>query len=257
MFRPGLFKRKIKKGKRGEDLPEPHEGLPDSYRPSGLCPRCGKQSSFDIAGSLPATFDSSYTVDHSGKEERGLIDRVSSLICRHCKQGVVVVEEEWVGDHPGKEAKTGGEVSYRGIHWWPIPEAYLSSDIPDEIASVFAEAAKSLYANCPRAFAVMARKALEAICANKGETSGILADRLANLKSKGILQPTLADWAKEVRLIGNVGAHFDPIQTVTMEDAKQLLSFLRELLKYLYELPAELTRRKLEGEQTKDPQEQT
>jgi hypothetical protein len=252
MFVPGIFKNKTRKGKRGEDLPELHEGLPDSHRPSGLCPRCGKQSSFDIAGSLPATFDSSYSIDHSGKEERGLIDRVSSLICRHCNQPVVVVEEQWIGDHPAKEGKYSGIVNYRGINWWPLPEAYLSSDIPNNIAGVFAEAAKALYADCPRASAVMARRALEAICVDKGETSGILADRLDALKSKGILQPTLADWAKEVRLIGNVGAHFDPIQTVTMEDAKQLLSFLRELLKYLYELPAELARRKSEGKQSKN-----
>lgn len=40
MFGNGKF------GKGGEILPEPHEGLPDSSRPSGLCPRCGKQSSF-------------------------------------------------------------------------------------------------------------------------------------------------------------------------------------------------------------------
>lgn len=44
-----------RKGRRDEVLPPENEGLPDSHRPSGLCPRCGKQSSFDIAGSLPVT----------------------------------------------------------------------------------------------------------------------------------------------------------------------------------------------------------
>jgi len=44
MFSPIFFKDKTRKGKRGEDLPELHEGLPDSHRPSGLCPPCGKQS---------------------------------------------------------------------------------------------------------------------------------------------------------------------------------------------------------------------
>jgi hypothetical protein len=41
-----------------------------------------------------------------------------------------------------------------------------------------------------------------------------------------------------------VGAHFDPIETVSKEDAQQLLSFVRELLRFLYELPAELARRR-------------
>lgn len=242
MFR---FRENKIQGKRGEELPAPHEGLPDSFRPSGLCPRCGKQSSFEIAGSLPVTFDySSYTAHHNGHKEHDFIDRVSSLICRHCKQGVVVIEEEWVGDSPKKKQTSGGVVSYRGIHWWPLPEVNLSTDVPGDISNVFGEAATTLAANCPRASVVMSRRTLEAITVEKGETNGTLAERLNILHSKGVLLPTLADWAKEVRLIGNKGAHFDPIQTVTLEDAKQLLSFVRELLKYLYELPAEIDRRR-------------
>jgi len=231
-------------GKRGEDLPLPHEGLPDSLRPSGLCPRCGKQSSFENVGSLPVTYDSSYVVHPGGEHELTLIDRVSSLVCRHCSQGIVVIEEEWVGDSPAKQQKHGGTVTWRGIHWWPLPESNLSTDIPKNIADVFCEASMSLFANCPRASAVMSRRTLEAITVDKGETAGTLADRLLNLTKRGILLSTLSDWVKEVRLIGNVGAHFDPIQTVTVDDAKQLLSFVRELLKYLYDLPAELKRKR-------------
>jgi hypothetical protein len=231
-------------GKRGEELPLPNEGSPDSYRLSGLCPRCGKQSSFENIGWLPVTFDSTFAVNRDGTQERTIIDRVSSLICRHCSQGVVVVEEEWVGDYPKREKATGGCINHRGIHWWPLPETNLSTDIPTDISEVFGEAATSLAANCPRASAVMSRRTLEAISVDKGELKGRLADRLANLSSKSILHPTLSDWAKEVRLIGNQGAHFDPIQMITMDDAKQLLSFVRELLKYLYELPAELARRR-------------
>jgi len=245
-----IFSRDLKKkriGKRGEVLPERHEGLPDSHRPGGLCPRCGKQSSFDDAGSLPATFDETHTIDQRGEIEPVLIDRVSSLICRHCKQGVVVVEERWTGEFPSKEADRGGIISWRGIHWWPIPEANLSDDIPKDIAGVMAEAAGSLYANCPRASAVMSRRALEAICVDKGESKGSLADRLDALKKNGILLPDLAEWATEVRLVGNIGAHVDPMESVSMDDAKHLLSFVRELLKYLYELRAQLERRRADG----------
>ena len=37
-------------GKTGEKLPEKHEGLPDSTLAHGLCPRCQKQSSFEVVG---------------------------------------------------------------------------------------------------------------------------------------------------------------------------------------------------------------
>lgn len=241
----GLFRNKnTVEGSRGEELPAPHEGLPDSHTLSGLCPRCGKQSSFENIGSLPATFDSSYIVQHNGERTPTLIDRVSSLVCRHCHQAVIVIEEEWVGDLPKKEQTQGGMISYRGIYWWPLPESNLSVDIPEEIRDAFAEANTCLLANCPRASAVMARRVLEAITVEKGETKGTLVERLNTLSSKGTLHPTLSDWSREVRLIGNKGAHFDPIQSVTKDDAKQLILFIRELLKYLYELPAELSRRR-------------
>lgn len=231
-------------GKRGEELPQRHEGLPDSYRPNGLCPRCGKQSSFDIAGAIPVTFDSSYIINKAGEEEQQIIDQATVLICRHCKQGTLVIEEEWVGDTPKKQSKGGGYITYRGIHWWPLPDSNLSTDIPTSIAGVFVEASRCLASNCPRASAVMSRRTLEAITVDKGETAGTLAERLQALSRKNVLHPTLSEWAKEVRLLGNLGAHFDPIQTVSADDAKDLLSFVRELLKYLYELPAELARRR-------------
>jgi len=32
--------------------------------------------------------------------------------------------------------------------------------------------------------------------------------------------PTLSDWAKEVRSVGNAGAHFDPLDDVSLADAR-------------------------------------
>jgi len=237
--------RKTVSGPRGEELPEPNEGLPDSSTPSGLCPRCGKQSSFDVIGSLPVTFDlTMFAMRPDGAKEPLVSDRVSSLICRHCHQGVVVVEEELIGGTPRREGGHSGAVSQRGFHWWPLPEAKQSPDVPPEIASAFAEAATALAANCPRASAVMARRTLEAITIDQGVTTGTLYERLKTLASSGTLLATLADWSKEVRLIGNVGAHFDPIVTVSLDDARHLVAFVQELLRYLYELPAELNQRR-------------
>ncbi|MDP9367890.1 MAG: DUF4145 domain-containing protein [Chloroflexota bacterium] len=90
----------------------------------------------------------------------------------------------------------------------------------------------------------MFRRALESVCVDKGETTGRLVDRLKRLATSGVLLPDLADWATEVRQIGNAGAHIIPDTPVEMEDAHQLQGFTRELLRYLYELPAELKRRR-------------
>jgi len=220
------------------------EALPDSTTLSGLCPRCGVYSSFAQAGDLPIAFEGFCTVEFDGTRNAVRAEQVCSLICRHCQQGVAVVEEKWVGGVPTRLGGTSGAVTWHGIHWWPLPASRLSADVPPPIAETFVEATTALQANCPRAAAVMARRSLEAIAVDKGECRGSLSERLKRLADSGVLLPDLADWANEVRLVGNAGAHFDPINAVGPTDVRQLLAFLRELMRYLYELPAELSRRR-------------
>lgn len=177
-------------------------------------------------------------------DQRTFTERMTLLICRHCTQGVLILEEQLIGDSKANRRTGGGTISWRGFHWWPLPESQVHSAVPLAIRSVYNEGVSALAANCPRAAAVMARRTLEAIAVDKGEAAGTLAARLNNLATKGLLHPSLAEWAKEVRLVGNLGAHFDPIDTVDSEDAKQLLSFIKELLNFMYVLPWELSERR-------------
>jgi hypothetical protein len=237
----GLWSRK---GKAGEPLPALNDGPPDSYRPSGLCPRCDKQSSFEAIGSLPITFDGGHIVS-TNPPTPTFDERATGFICRHCSQGFVVVESEWRGgtlrrDNPNNY----GEVTWRGHHWWPVPGAILHESVPATVRSAFDEACKCLASDCPRAATAMARCALEGIVVDQGETKGRLVDRLKQLADKGALQPTLAAWSKEVRLLGNDAVH-DLTAEVIMDDARQLIEFIRELTKYLYALPHELEKRRL------------
>lgn len=238
-----MFGRKRgERGERNEPLPEPNDGPPDSHLGNGLCPRCERLSSFQVLGSLPVTFGDTYSVDRDGTRTPRHTDQVSALLCRHCNQATVVVEEERL---VREEGRAGQLITWRGVHWWPVPGANLPKDVPESIGDAFREAAVTLAVKCPRSSVVMAGRALEAVAVDKGETKGRLVDRLKALGEKGVLQPSLADWATEVRLLRNVGAHdFDPQKPVSVEDAKELLGFVRELLKYLYELPADLKRRR-------------
>jgi hypothetical protein len=238
------FFSKTKKGQRGEDIPQDHTGLPDSNSPYGLCPRCSKQSSFDIIGSLPATFNSSFTISHTGQHDRTLIDQVTSMECRNCHQPVVVIEQEYVGNTPSIEKNTGGYVNYRGLFWWPFQGIVLNPEIPEAIQKIFREAKISFSAQCYRASAVMSRRTLEAIAVDKGENDGTLAIRIKNLIAKGVLDKNLGEWATEIRLIGNTGAHFDPIKDVEHVDAEQIILFIEELIKYLYVMPSEIAKRR-------------
>jgi hypothetical protein len=239
-----LFGKKTSVGTRGEPMPAENDGPPDSEKPSGLCPRCQKQSSFEYANSLPLTFDGGHSIGRGEPNQLTYNERITLLICRHCNQGILVLEEQWIGDHKATERQGGGTITWRGFHWWPLAGARSHAAIPQPIQSAFNEAVLALAANCPRAAAVMARRTLEAVTVNKGETTGSLAQRLNNLSSSGHLHPSLAEWIKEVRLVGNAGAHYDPIDDVSPSDAQQLINFLRELLNYLYVLPWELQARR-------------
>lgn len=161
-------------------MPQDHDGLPDSNTPYGLCPRCDKQSSFDILGSLPATFDNGYIVSQGGQNRRTLIYQVTSMECRNCHQPVIEIEQEYVGDFPYNMNHSSGCINYRGLFWWPFQGMNLSSDITEDIQKILQESKITLSAQCYRASAVMSTRTLEALTVDKSETEGVLAKRIKN-----------------------------------------------------------------------------
>src|SRR6185369_2635426 len=86
----------------------------------------------------------------------------------------------------------------------PPRERALSPRVPQTIQSIYHKALKVRHE--PDSFAVKVRHALEAICKDQGER-GRLADALSNLSKKGLFPPIIAEIAKEIRIIGNTGAH--------------------------------------------------
>jgi hypothetical protein len=236
--------KKTEKGQRNEDLPETNEGYPDSEMPYGLCPRCNKQSSFDLLGALPATLSSNIRISQMIDNKPDSNDRVVSLLCRNCNQPVIVLEEKFVGDKAVKEGSSSGTIWWKGFFWWPFINIKFSPSIPEIIQHTLQEAKVTYATECYRASAVMSRRTLEAIAVDKGEIKGVLAQRIKNLKEKGFLDSNLGEWATEIRLIGNVGAHFDPIDDVDKNDANQIIIFIEELIKYIYIMPAKIANRR-------------
>jgi hypothetical protein len=230
--------------------PDP-ERLPDSNDPSGPCVRCGRTSNFEVLGNLPVTFDGGWAEPPSGRPYPTFNEQVSALRCYGCKQVTVVVEEEWVGERRSAEGrKHGGTISWRGIHWWPTPgSAHLDEAIPETIRSALSEGVRCLSAGAPRAAATMFRRTLEAVVRDCGSDVAVkklddenLAAALGKMADERTLDRSLADWAKELRLAGNVGGHLDPIDDVSRGEASDLSSLLGGVLTYLYEMPAKLRR---------------
>jgi hypothetical protein len=241
------------KGERGETLPESNPDTPpDSTDPTGVCPRCGERSSFEVGPSHPVSFDGAIRVmPPAGAPMPKELDRATILLCRNCKQGVVVVEEEWVGDHPAREGiRGGGMVTWKGIHWWPaLGAADLDESIPPALGEAFVEGIRAHGAKAPHAAAVMFRRTVEGIVRDKGNPEAIkqldhgdLPGALLHMNKAGILDKTLYDWAVEIRALGNTGGHFDLFEGVSVEQSQQLVNAVRALLRYVYEEPARIQR---------------
>lgn len=236
---PGIKRKPELPSKKGE----PHKGLPDSTFHEGLCPHCRNQSAFEIGPSIGLVGAEFMSSDGPHTE---WYDRATGLYCLHCKKGVLVIEEQYVGDYPFRDGlKESGEPYYRGKHWWPYPALKCLPGVPTGVTDALGEAVATNYARCHRASVVMSRRALEAICGDQGFATGNLNSRLEHLEQSGRLHPTLAEWCHEVRTTGNAGAHFDLASPVSEKDAADLIGFITELLRFLYEMPRELNARKM------------
>jgi len=122
-----------------------------------LCPRCGKQSSFETTGHRPITFDGGTAHPSDGQPYATFDERATGFVCRHCRQGFVVVESEWRGGTLLRENPNNyGAVTWRWHHWWPVPGAVLHDSVPAPVRSAFDEACGCLASDCPRAWPAFA-----------------------------------------------------------------------------------------------------
>jgi Domain of unknown function (DUF4145) len=79
------------------------------------------------------------------------------------------------------------------------------------------------------------------VAIEQGAKGSTLNAQLKDLEAKATVHHTLIEWADHIRLLGNNGAHpgSDGLETVSEEEAGDVVRFLDELLRWLYELPAE------------------
>lgn len=157
--------------------------------------------------------------------------------CRACFEGCLAIERRVANSSP---------VEFQGIHWWPPPgSAKLDPSIPAGLSGAFREGMRCLGAAAPHAAAVMYRRTIEGIVRDKGSGKAVaqlesrdLPGALKIMAKEHDLDPTLSEWAEEVRGLGNVGGHFDPLEEVNIEQAIDLSQLVRQILRYKYEEPA-------------------
>lgn len=126
-----------------------------------------------------------------------------------------------------------------------IPEAdrarHRVGHLPEDVARYYAGAIRALDAGIPDAAAVQLRRTLEAAAAARGVTQGALVARIRHLISEGKITSEFGRVLDHIRQVGNVGAHAGD-QEVDEATARRALLFTTQVLRNLFEIPAELTR---------------
>ena len=120
-----------------------------------------------------------------------------------------------------------------GVRLFPPQEKQIYPKLPEPIKNSYNEALSSFKAKAYTACTIMCRKTLEGICSVHGVKAKNLAAAIKEMKTKGIIESRLFEWAEALRISGNSAAH-DVDATISMQDAKDILEFTNALLEYIF-----------------------
>ena len=65
-----------------------------------------------------------------------------------------------------------------------------------------------------------------------GVAAGSLVQRLRKIRDAGVIDGRLVEWADDLRVLGNVGAHYTT-ERVTREDAEDALALKRNSMNWV------------------------
>lgn len=182
-----------------------------------FCPHCQRHTALSMAGAeYEGNYGSIYTTAALWKNRAG--EKWWIGICNNCSKPVLVKDN---GDE---------------IYPKPFPSP-TDSRIPDPMRRDLLEAKLCYSIDAFRACSVMARRALQNSCIEKGAKLKDLVSQINELKANGTITKDLKEWADVVRWVGNDAAHPNK-DDVRKEDAEDILSLAEQFMQVLYVAPS-------------------
>jgi hypothetical protein len=122
----------------------------------------------------------------------------------------------------------------------PIRLDFDPENIPGKVIKSLEEAITCHSQGCFAAAAIMVRRTLEEVCAERSATGVNLKARIRDLGSKIVIPGELLDAMDELRILGNDAAHIEAKEYDEISDAgvTVAIQFTREILKSLYQYSA-------------------
>lgn len=185
------------------------------------CPFCGGLSNFEQVGT---PFSTEY--------EPGKPFSISTQVCpnQKCKAVVVGVFENGIlkNTYPG------------------LGRPINTENVPPKIRAAFMESVACFSNSCFVASAIMIRKTLEEICADKGAVGKNLYAKIEDVFKKVSIPKELLDAMHQLRLLGNDAAHIEAeaYEKIGVEELELSIDFTQEIVKALYQYENLLNRLK-------------
>ncbi|MGA7560617.1 MAG: DUF4145 domain-containing protein [Terriglobales bacterium] len=166
---------------------------------------------------------------------------LSACQCEACKQFVLVV-----GQRNGNQNSPASLVDV-----YPLgkPNDTVAPEVQQSakgVADDFSEALRCQWTKAYKACVVMCARAVQGSALALGAKKKRLTDQIDELFTQGKITEALKEFAHEIRVTRNIGAHPDKdgLEDVTEQDAKDIVEFTREYLHHVYVMPAKLRARK-------------
>lgn len=139
--------------------------------------------------------------------------------------------------------------SYKTIRTYPLSTTEAEKEIHESVRRDYEEARLCFSAGAYKGAVLLCRRALQGAAIDKGADAGVdpretLNRQLDALAKEGSLNSSLADVAKEIRLLGNYGAHpqDDGLDEVSKDQADDVVQLTGQVLEDLYVNPARVAR---------------
>lgn len=190
--------------------------------PARLCPHCDVMSNFS----------SGHTVHTRWGEPSNKLDvQVSTWSCQNCG-GILLIFSKFIDTGEWGEWKT-----------YPASIPKVDKSVPSKVAADFISAVNCEAIGEYKPAATMFRRSLQQVMLDKKASGANLVNQIDDLSKNGIITPELKEWAHEIRLWGNEGAHpsKDGLDVMSPEELREVRNFLEHMFEYIYIMPAKLT----------------
>lgn len=196
---------------------------------NGECPHCSPTISYFRP-----------VASHQEQMGTGGLRLVSAAQCESCKGFVLVI---------GQKPPGHTQFSLEAVFPFGKPNDAVSPEVEQtasDVAADFKEALRCHWVKAYCASVVMCRRAIQSSAVALDAKGGRLIDQIDDLFKSGKITESLKDFAHEIRLTGNDGAHPDKdgLKGVKEEDSRAIIEFTREYLHHVYVMPAKLRARK-------------